>query len=32
MEQAVAMKIEGHSERFLQWAAQMRPQVEQALA
>ena len=32
MEQVVAMKIEGHSERFLQWAAQMRPQVEQALA
>lgn len=32
MEQAVVNDINGHSERFLQWAAQMRPQVEQALA
>ena len=32
MEQAVATRIEGQSERFLQWAAQMRPQVELALA
>ena len=32
MGQAVVTRIEGHSERFLQWAASTRPQVEQALA
>ena len=30
--QTLDVAIEGHSARFLQWAASMRPQVEQALA